>query len=49
MGRIAQKRKRKTNCAIIKSFPWPILSLSMALDQSVREKSLCYCKIIVYF
>ena len=23
--------------------------ISMALDQSVLEKSLCYCKIIVYF
>ena len=32
--KIALARKRKTNCAIITSFPWS------ALDQSEREKSL---------
>ena len=26
-------------------FPWPMFSSTLALDQSTRKKSLCYCKI----
>ena len=26
-------------------FPWPMFSSTLALDQSRRKKSLCYCKI----
>ena len=45
---VACERQRKTNCAIIKSFPWFLFSPTIALHQSASEKLQSYCKKKMY-
>ena len=45
--KIACLKKRKTNCATTMAFnPWSILSLTIALDQSVWDTLFSYCKML---
>ena len=43
----SRARGRVKNYVIFTSFPWSIVSGTIALDQLARERSLCYCKTFI--
>ena len=43
----SRTRGREKNYVIFTSFPWSILSRTIALDQLERERSLCCCKTFI--
>ena len=46
--KIGCARKRKTNCATIKSFPWSVLLTNIALDLTAHKKSFSHGKKVLF-
>ena len=46
--KIGHARKRKTNCATIKSFPWSVLLTNIALDLTAHKKSFSHDKKVLF-
>ena len=44
-ARKMEHKKEKTNCATITSFPWSVLLMAIALDQSERQIPQSFVKV----
>ena len=44
-SRKREHKKEKTNCATITSFPWSVLLMTIALDQSERQIPQSFVKV----